>query len=361
MPVEPLLDVVALVNTAPWEVEPLADSPRDFETDWRGARRAALDLIEAMAVADVQFGDRSDQAWNLLHHAAIDTSAESWAPMDSLTRAINRDCTRAFDAAVLFVAAELRAGKSVRAEFVELLKFALNLEGNDGEEFRAIVARRLAWLRQSMPEWTDDNFDLIFGDDVPTELAQLTVDLAIRWGWPHRWVFETVPDMVRNAVLRDVDEAIDHLMIAMLGDWPGYQLDDIVRFIKQNLNDYPDLASRAGACISRIVSHDDVKERYLETATRLWEELLDSPAASALGGFGNMYRAAALDEQTLGATDPTHTRRGDEPRPVALRRIQPRHGAPADTTQTGRAQRHRPAAIWNQGPDTASPRTSAKS
>ena len=297
VPVKPLLDVIALVDTSPWNVEPLADSPRDFETDWRSARRAGIDLIAAMAVADVQFGDRSDQAWNLLLHAAIDTSAESWAQMDSLTRAINRDCTRAFDAAVLFVAAELRSGKPVRAEFAELMRFALTREGNDGEEFRAIVARRLAWLRNSMADWADDNFELIFGDDAPADLAQLTVDLAIRWGWPHRWLFETVPDMVRDAVLRDVDEAIDHLMIAMLGDWPGFQLDDIVRFIVRNLDEYPDLASRAGISMSRIVSHDDIEERYLEPAVRLWEELLDSPAASALAGFGNMHRAAALDEQ----------------------------------------------------------------
>ncbi|WP_420443141.1 hypothetical protein [Candidatus Poriferisodalis sp.] len=297
VPVDPLLDVIALVDTAPWDVAPLADSPMDYEADWLATRRAGLDLIVAMAAADVQFGDRSDQAWALLYIAATDTAGESWAPMDPLTRAINRDCTRAFDAAVPFVASELRADKPVRAEFIELLEFALTRVGNDGEEYRAVVARRLGWLRHALPDWTDDNIGLLFGVDAPPELAQLTVDLAIHWGAPNRWLFETAPEMVRSAVLRDTKQAVEHFMVALLGDWPGYRFDDVVSFITQHHGDYPDLASKAGTRISHIVSDDNIEQRHIDTAVQLWETLLDSTAASALGGFCWMHRAAALDDE----------------------------------------------------------------
>lgn len=298
LPVEQLVDVVSLVQTAPWDAAPLTSNRRDLQSDWQPTQRAGLDLIAAMATAGVQFGDRADQAWTLLYSAATDVSAESSAPMDDpLTKAINRDCTCAFDAAVRFVAAELRADKPVRAEFVELMVFALTLQDDDGEQFRAILARRLGWLRQALPDWTDSNIELLFGAGVPAELAQLTVDLAIQWGLPHRWLFETAPEMVRSAVLRDVDEAMDHFLIAMLGDWPGYQLDDVVRFVLQHLGDWTDLASRAGASISRILTYDGIGQQHIDVAARLWEELLDSPAASSLRGFGSMYLVGALDDE----------------------------------------------------------------
>ena len=297
MPVDPLLDVIALVHTTPWDVVPLADSAMDYEADWLATRRAGLDLIVAMAAADTQFGDRSDQAWSHLYDAATDTSGESWAPMDPLTRAINRGCTRAFDAAVPFVASELRAGMPMRAEFIELLKFALTRVDNDGEEFRAVVARRLGWLRHALPDWTDSNIDLLFGADAPPGLAQLTVDLAIHWSAPSQWLFETAPEMVRDSVLRDTEQSMDHFMVALLRDWPGCRLDDIVGFITQHHKDYPELASKAGTRISHIVSHENTEQRHIDTAVQLWTTLLDSSAVSDLGGFCWMHRAAALDDE----------------------------------------------------------------
>ncbi len=298
IPVEPLLDVIALVHTTPWDVVPLADNAMDYEADWLVARRASRELIVAMAAADVQFGDRSDQAWRHLYDAATDTSSESWAAADPLTRAINRDCTRAFDAAVPFIASELRAGLPVRAEFIELLKFALTRVDNDGEEYRAIVARRLVWLRHALPDWTDSNIDLLFGADAPPGLAQLTVDLAIHWGAPNQWLFETAPEMVRHSVLRDTERSMDHLMIALLRDWPGYRLDDIIGFITRHHRDHPGLASKAGTRISHIVDHENTEQQHIDTAVQLWTTLLDSTAVTDLSGFCWMHRATALDDET---------------------------------------------------------------
>ena len=295
--VEPLLDVIARIDTCPWAVKPLADSLMDYEADWSTARRAGRALIAAMASADVQFGNRSDQAWDLLCSAATDMSGESWAPMDPLTRAINRDCTLAFDATVLFVASELRAGKPIRAEFIELLRFAFTRTGKDGEEYRAIVVRRFSWLRHAMPDWTDDNIELLFGDGAPAGLAQLTIDLATHWGQPDRWLLEAYPEMVKDSVLRDTEGAMDHLTIAMLWDCAGYQIADIVRFIEQHFDGHPELASRAGASISHIVSHEGTEQRYVETAVEFWEAMLESRAAPKLAGFGSMHMVRTVDDE----------------------------------------------------------------
>ena len=297
-PVEPLLDAIALVDSRPWPVAPLADSPMDYDTDWSTARRAGRTLLAAMASADVQFGSRSDQAWELLYNSATDLGERSWASTgDPLTRAINRDCTRAFDATVLFVASELRIGKPVRDEFVALLRFALTRTGTDGEEYRAIAARRLAWLRHAVPDWFDNNAELLFGNEAPTGLAQATVDLAIHWGQPDRWLLEACPEMVKDAVARGVEQAMDHLMIAMLWGCGGYHVADIVRFIESSVDGRPDIASQAGMSIGRIVSDEGAEQQHIETAVQLWEAMLDSSAKTKLAGFGWMHQVAALDDE----------------------------------------------------------------
>lgn len=296
--VEPLLDAIALVDSRPWPVAALADSPMDYETDWSAARRAGRTLIAALASADVQFANRSDQAWELLYDSATDLGERSWASTDDpLTRAINRDCTRALEATVLFVASELRIDKPVRAEFVELLRFALTRTGMDGEEYRAIVARRLAWLRHAVPDWVDDNAGLLFGSEAPNGLAQVTVDLAIHWGRPDQWLLEAYPEMVKDAVLRGIEQAMDHLMIAMLWGCGGYRIVDIVRFIQASIDEHPELASQAGASISRIVSDEGTEQQHIETAVQFWEAMLDSSAATGLAGFGWMHRVTALDDE----------------------------------------------------------------
>ena len=297
--VQALLDVVALVHTRPWPAEALADNRLDYDADWEGAQRAGLDLIRAMANADVDLGDRADKAWKLIEDATRDRSAGSGflSPVDPLTAAINRPCTRAFETSLLFVAAELRAAKPVRPALVALLESVLRLDGADGAEHRAILAPRLRWIRHSLPEWTGANIDLLLGDDAPDGLAQLTVDLAIQWSLPNRWLLENYPEMVRDAVLRDSKEALKHFLVAMLWDCPGYQVEDIVRFTEQHLDEHPELASRAGALLSDLVDHEDVEERHIGTAVRLWQELLGSSAASSLEGFGWMHGVSALNDE----------------------------------------------------------------
>lgn len=294
-----ILDVIRSVHGNSRIPEALSNDAWDYDTDWRDAKRVGLDLIRALASADIDFGDRSDEVWALIDGAAHDLSEGSGfdGETDPLTRAINRPCTRAFETALFVVAAELRAGKSLRSEYSDLLDFALRLEGTDGAEYRAILARRLGWLRHAAPEWFNDNIDLLMGDGAPAGLAQITVDLALQWGRSDRWLLEAFPAMVKDAVIRDADEAMDHFMVAMLWNCAGYQINDIVRFIVHHRGEHPELASRAGERLSFIVSDEDTEQRHLESAIQFWEAMLNSRAASKLEGFEAMHLVDALDDE----------------------------------------------------------------
>ena len=291
--------MITLVHTRPWQIEPLADDDLDYDTDWEEAGRAGLDLIRAMADADVDLGDRSDEAWTLIERAARNRSAGSGflSSVDPLTSAINRPCTRAFETALLYVAAERRADKPLRTAFIELLDDAVRLEEGDGAEHRAILAPRLGWIRHALPEWFDANIDLLLGDDAPDGLAQLTVDLAIQWSLPNRWLLEHYPGMIRHAVLRDAEEAVKHFLVAMLWSCPGYQVEDVVRFTEQHLDEHPWISSKIGMVLSSLISHEDVEVHHIETALYLWKALLKSSTARSLEGFGWMHQVTALDDE----------------------------------------------------------------
>ena len=294
-----ILDVIRSVHSNSRIPEALSNHAWDYDTDWRDAKRVGLDVIRALASADIDFGGRSDEVWALIDAAAHDLGEGSGfnGETDLLNSAINRPCTRAFETALFVVAAELRAGKPLRSEYSDLLDFALRLEGTDGAEYRAILARRLGWLRHAVPEWFNDNIDLLMGDEAPAGLAQITLDLALQWGRSDRWLLEAFPAMVKDAVIRDVDLAMDHFMVAMLWNCAGYQIDDIVRFMVNHLGEHPELASRAGERLSHIVSDEGTEERHLESAIHFWEAMLNSRAASRLEGFEAMHLLDALDDE----------------------------------------------------------------
>lgn len=292
MPVAGLLDMIQMVRDEPWSPVPLGER-FNYVYSWRGAKRSAVSLVQALANADTDFGDRSDEAWKIIDSAARDLSEPSLMSegRDPLSRAINRSCTRAFETAILFVAAELRACRPARPAFEDLLSFGLRLEGRDGAEYRAVLAPRLAWLRHQLPAWTEAHLDDLFGTKAPDGLAQTTIDMAIKWSQPNPWLFETYPEMIQNAATRRTERAMRHLLLAMLWNWSGYQIDSIVRFLETE----PELVSDAGAQLGSLLGGDDTDPHHVEVAAELWEALLESEAASPLEGFGCMSRVTVLD------------------------------------------------------------------
>ena len=293
-PVSEVLDVVGLVRAHPWSVETLGRDDFDYDQDWNGAERAAVEVLKAMADKDLGFAGRDDEVWSLLDAEARDRGAPSGiisGARDPLDSAINRRCTRALEAVLSFMAQEFRLAGAVRPTAFELLEDALRLEGADGAEHRAIIATRLGFLRHIAEQWVDDVADLMFGDAAPPGLAQITADLAIKWGRPNQWLFERYRSLLRDAVSRGVDHAMDQLMIAMLWDVAGYSVDDNITFLHQT----PALLSDAGEVLGRLLRHGDADEAHIALAVRFWDAANKTGDADALAGFGWLAGVDQLD------------------------------------------------------------------
>src|SRR5215218_4724131 len=110
------------------------------------------------------------------------------------------------------------------AEFLGLLDEALGLNGWDGAEHRAIITPRLGFLLHVAPEWVESREAKLFGNEAPDGLGQTTVELALKWGRPNRWLLERHRRAVRRAVRRKSKNALDHALVAMLREVPGYSM-----------------------------------------------------------------------------------------------------------------------------------------
>jgi hypothetical protein len=169
----------------------------------------------------------------------------------------------------------------------------LQLEGRDGAEHRAILASRLGFLRYIAADWVEQHSDQLFGDAAPTGLGQVTVDLAIRWGQPNGWLLENYPDAVKNAVERDAEHALDHYLIAMLREVPGYSLQDSLEFLKSK-----GLLSTAGERLGRLLRVADISPEPVGLAVEFWKLALNSNASDSLAGFGWFAEIDTIDTGT---------------------------------------------------------------
>lgn len=293
-PIAEILDVIGLVRAHPWGVEPLGRNDFDYDHDWSGAEQAAIEVLKAMADKDLGFAGRDDEVWSVLEVEARDRGVPSGlisGARDPLDSAINRRCTRALEAVLSFMAQEFRVTGAARPAAFELLEEALRLEGSDGAEHRAIIATRLGFLRHIAPQWVDDVADLMFGDAAPQDLARVTADLAIKWGRPNRWLFERYRSLLRDAVSRGVDHALDHLMIAMLWEVADYSVEENIAFLRQTSV----LLSDAGEVLGRLLRHEDVDETQIVCAVRFWDAAIATGDADALAGFGWLAEVEKLD------------------------------------------------------------------
>ena len=301
LPVGDLIDVIKLIRTQPWPVETLADSPLDYDTDWRSTKQACIGLIEALAQADRGFAGRGEEAWSVLASEASDRSEPSEiisisTGPDYLTSAINRPPTQALEAVISFVAHEYRSLGAVRPEATALFEGSLALGGVDGAEHRAVLASRIGFLLHVLPEWTEANRDLLFGARAPDGLGQLSVDLAIKWGQPNRWLLENFPQAVRDAVTRGAERAMEHMVIAMLWGCRGYSIEQASAFLQTS----PDLVSQSGRALGRVLdgADSDADQGVVDLAVNFWKKMLDAGTGEALKGFGLMSTVAVIDTET---------------------------------------------------------------
>jgi hypothetical protein len=223
-----LVQAVVFARTHRWESVRLGDDDFDYDPTWAPADEAGASLIGRLAERDVDLGGCNDDAWRVVLAAARDRSSGSHiisSREDPLETAINRPCTKALEAMLHLVATEFRRDGTVRDEALDLLDEALGLGGWDGAEHRAIIAPRLPFLRHVAPEWVESREPRLLGDDDPEGLGQKTVELALKWGRPDRWLLERHRPAVLRAVRAGSKHALDHALVAMLWEVPGYSIE----------------------------------------------------------------------------------------------------------------------------------------
>ncbi|MEU1160613.1 hypothetical protein ABZ372_07355 [Streptomyces sp. NPDC005921] len=291
-----LIELIKLTRTHPWPVIALGDSSFDFDDTWRPVEHAAVDLVKALADSDTGFSEGSDYVWNLLISEIRDRSEGSGIEdnLDHLTAAINRPCTRALEALLSFLAFERRCGNPMRPDFRDLLESVLLLEGADGAHFRAIIGPRFGFIRYLDEEWFDQNHPLLFGDDAPVGMGQLTTDLALHWGQPRRWLLENYKKQVEDAVIREVENSMAQYVVGLLNGFNGYSVTESVDFLKKIGK-----VSAAGELIGRLLRGQTSAEgAIVESSISFWREAIKLKSADAVYGFGWMAEVTVIDGET---------------------------------------------------------------
>jgi hypothetical protein len=291
-----LVRAVVFARTHPWELVQLGGDDFDYDPTWAPTDEAGVSLIGRLAERDVALEDSYDDAWRVVLAAARDRSSGSRiiSPReDPLETAINRPCTKALAAMLQLVAAELRRGRRVRTEALDLLDETLGLGGWDGAEHRAIIAPRLPFLRHVAPEWVESREPRLFGDQAPEDLGQKTVELALQWGRPDRWLLERHRRAIFRALRSGSKHALDHMLVAMLWELPGYSTEATWRALASM---GASVLSDAGERLARLLMHDPAQE-HLDRGVLFWDKALQDQSlpGGTFWGFGWWAEVEALD------------------------------------------------------------------
>ena len=296
IPVDELISLLTLLRTHPWETVPLGRSDFDFDLDWSQIDRATIDIIKALADSDIGFDQRSDEVWQMIGadvQNRSQTSGITAGAQDPLDRAINRPCTRALDALLACMACEFRKAKSVRLQALRLLEQPLRFGGDDGLQFRAIIALGIGFLHHIVPGWVERFRGILFGEEAPDGLGQKTLDQTLKWGQPNRWLLEEFADGVRDAVCREVEHALDRFLVAVLRRWSGYNLSQVEAF----LGSRPKLLAQAGNALGGLLSHERASQSHIAVAVEFWQLALENKRApDGLRGFGWLAQVKLLDD-----------------------------------------------------------------
>jgi hypothetical protein len=281
-----IIEAITVAMTHPWSVVTLGADDFDYDQSWTPVDEECLDLIGRLAERDVDLGSRYDDAWAPVIRAVRDraTASRISRHKDPLETAINRPCTRALQSIFHLMGADFRRERLIRDEALAVLDEALALSGWDGAEHRAIIAPRLSFLLHVAPDWVERRASDLFGKSAPSGLGQQTVDLALKWGRPNRWLLERYRPLLLHAVRAESDRAMDHLMVAMLWAIPGFSVSEVVTLLVQM---GAERLSKAGESLARLL-HPDPDPGHLEIGIAFWEEALviAKRPTLALRGFG---------------------------------------------------------------------------
>ena len=117
------------------------------------------------------------------------------------------------------------------------------------------------------------------------------IDQAVKWARPNEWLITNFREMVRSSAEGEKDRALDHLLLAMLWEWPGYSVEENVEFLQKS----PTLVSNSGKAVGRLLRSGEVEQRHLEIAVEFWRAVLKSETGLALKGFGWFAEVESMD------------------------------------------------------------------
>lgn len=295
-----LVAAIEFVFTSPWDPKPMGrDDTWDYDPDWNSAMDSGVELIGAMASHDLDLGNQFDPAWELVNLAIRHTERTSGLgdpDEDPYALAINRPCCQALIALLQMVGSSFRIRGEVPHGSLDTLDWVLQQPGEDGRQFRSVLASRIGFLRHVVPEWIETRAEDMFGDGINAELGTSALHSAVHWAQPNQWLLRRFPGAIQRLALEGDERAIDMTMLAMLWEVDGYELNQLVQMFLEK----PHSLSVSGGRLAFLLRPDDVDELLVDRAVEYWTVALESDGPSErLAGFGWFSEVSNLSDHTL--------------------------------------------------------------
>lgn len=106
--------------------------------------------------------------------------------------------------------------------------------------------------------------------------------------------------MVRDAVQRRVDRAMDHLLIGMLNGFAGWSVSETIAFLRAakpaSSDDSEPLLSEGGRCLAHLLDDKDAAPEHLDVAEEFWRAALAMQDAESLREFWRFAFVEGMDE-----------------------------------------------------------------
>ena len=263
-------------------------------TDWDHVRRSSVDLVRALVYADSDFGNQTQEVWQMLTIAGADcrlhASDSLCLPGGAYGRAINQTCTRALETALLWASRTYGASGLMPQEALAMSDAGLRIEGRHGEDHRAALAPHIPFLVDAVPEWFEDRHDVMFGVSAPAGLSQALVDATLQWP-AGRWMLEHMSSLVRDAVTRGSEGSMDCMFVGMLLGIDGWTPTDNLQLLvsaaarSTETADEP-LLNDAARSLAALLRRSGTDASRIATACEFWRAALGTCDAPVLHGFG---------------------------------------------------------------------------
>ena len=309
-PLDPYADqMISAIRHArahPWPAVPLELHPFDYDSDWNNLDVTSIKLVESMIRNNVQLSKESlSGAWDLVYEVANRVVQPSTGT-ENHTNATGRSRTSAFRALLYLIQYVKDRNGSVPEMALAVLTRALQLTGQNGVQHRAIFAPWISFLCSAIPNWFDQNESLLFGSRAPENLGRVSLDMYLecypeqvlrdmypKWTHMDKFILKNYRRNVLDAVSKDVQGAIDGLVLGMLWEVDGYDQKYLAEYLTRI---GPKYVSLAGECSAWILSKKNYT-KYVPQGIIFWERVLDmSPKPEALDGYWMWAAVSALDQ-----------------------------------------------------------------